>query len=212
MDLDLLLFTILAGFTLLTAVGVVVTRNVIYSALFLLGALLGVAGLFVLLFAEFLAVVQIFIYGGAIIIVILFALMLTRTSEFQLATEHRRAPFAALFSAGLFAVLVYAFIADAGTYNTSVRGGISFGALGRSLFEEWIVPFGIVSLVLLVALIGAVVLNRTASNVEAEDAPLAEDELPAPPAPSGPSAGRRQARPAREPVGAGRRRSGGSRR
>jgi NADH-quinone oxidoreductase subunit J len=200
-DLDLVLFTIVGGITLLAATGVVVTRNVIYAALFLLAALLGVAGLFVLLYAEFLALVQIFIYGGAIIIVILFALMLTRTTEFQVATENRRAPFAALFSFGLFGVLTYAFIADAARFNTDVRAGIPFVELAQSLFVEWVVPFEIAGLVLLVALIGAVVLARTARNVEEEDAPLPEEEFqPRPVATRG-----------RRTVAAGRR-SGGARR
>ena len=57
--------------------GVVTTKNIVHAALFLLAALSGVAGLFVLLYAEFLALVQLLIYGGAITIVILFAVMLT---------------------------------------------------------------------------------------------------------------------------------------
>jgi NADH-quinone oxidoreductase subunit K len=65
----LIVFYIFAGITLLAALGVVTTRNVVYAALFLLVSLSGVAGLFVILFAEFLALVQLLIYGGAVIIV-----------------------------------------------------------------------------------------------------------------------------------------------
>ena len=77
----LVLFYILGAVTLFGAFGVVATRNVVYAALFLIASLLGVAGLFVLLYAEFLALVQILIYGGAITILLLFALMLTRARE-----------------------------------------------------------------------------------------------------------------------------------
>lgn len=177
--MDLVLFAIVAGVTLLSAMGVVVTRNVVYAALCLLGALLGVAGLFVLLYAEFLALVQLFIYGGAIIIVILFALMLTRTGEFQTSSENRRWPVAALVSGGLFVLLAVIFTTDTSARADGERTGILMSELGVTLFEDWAIPFEIASLVLLVALVGAVVLSRTADNGAQEDEPIAEDALPA---------------------------------
>ena len=181
--MGLVLFYIVGTATLLAAIGVVATRNVVYGALFLLGALSGVAGLFVLLLAEFLALVQLLIYGGAIIIVILFALMLTRRGEYQVATDHRRRPFAALVSVGLFALLVSAAVGDSEKYNSTVRSGVSLKDLGVGLFEQWAVPFEVASVVLLVALIGAVVIGGVggaADDAEAADAaggasPTAED-------------------------------------
>ena len=158
--MSLVLFYVLGAGTLLAALGVVATRNVVYGALFLLAALSGVAGLFVLLFAEFLALVQLLIYGGAIIIVILFALMLTRSGEYQVASEHRRWPFAAAVSGGLFALLTIAAISDSSTYNSETRTGVDLSTLGTGLFEDWAVPFEVASVVLLVALIGAVVIGR----------------------------------------------------
>ena len=77
----LALFAIVAIFTLGGAVGVVATRNVVHAALFLLLSLLGAAGAYLLMFAEFLALVQVLIYGGAVTIVVLFAVMLTRSSN-----------------------------------------------------------------------------------------------------------------------------------
>ncbi len=159
--MGLILFYILGGLTLVAALGVVTTRNIVYGALFLLVAMSGVAGLFVLLFAEFLALVQLLIYGGAIIIVILFALMLTRTTDFSVATEHRRWPMAAVISLALFGLLAGAAIGDSGDYNTYQRSGISIEELGKGLFENWAVPFEIASIVLLVALIGAIVIGRS---------------------------------------------------
>ena len=119
-----------------------------------------------LLLAEFLALVQILIYGGAIIIVILFALMLTRHTEYETATEHRRWPFAALVSGGLFALLAAAAIGDSGTYNSDDRAGIDLTTLGTGLFEEWAVPFEVASILLLVALIGAIVIGRAGGDDE----------------------------------------------
>ena len=165
---SLVLFYILGGLTLLSALGVVATRNVVYGALFLLTALLGVAGLFVLLYAEFLALVQVLIYGGAIVIVILFALMLTRSGEFQVATEHSRWPVAALVAGGLFTLLAAAAIGDSQLYNDADRSGVDLKTLGTGLFQDWAVPFEVASVVLLVALIGAIVIGRSVGDDDDE--------------------------------------------
>ena len=172
--MGLILFYAAATLTLFAAFGVVATRNIVHAALFLLAALAGVAGLFVLLYAEFLALVQLLIYGGAIIIVILFALMLTRTGEYEGETETRRRPFAALAAAGLFGLMAAVFVADSGQFNTNTRQPVPFDTLAKDLFEAWAVPFEIASLVLLVALIGAVVIGR-AGREEDETLPEADD-------------------------------------
>ena len=173
--MGLVLFYAAATLTLFASFGVVATRNIVHAALFLLAALAGVAGLFVLLYAEFLALVQLLIYGGAIIIVILFALMLTRSGEYEGETETRRRPFAALAAALLFGLMVAVFVADAEQFNTNTREAVPFGALARDLFVEWAVPFEIASLVLLVALIGAVVIGRAGRE---EDETLPGDDEP----------------------------------
>ncbi len=166
--MGLVLFYIAGAVTLFGAIGVVTTRNVVHAALYLLASLAGVAGAFVLLYAEFLALVQVLIYGGAIIIVILFALMLTRTGEYETSGENRRWPFAAAVSFGLFALLAFTFVSDSGRYNSDTRAAIDVEELGTALFEQWAVPFEIASIVLIVALIGAVVIGRAAPE---EDEP-----------------------------------------
>ena len=90
------LFILLASVTLGGALGVVLTRNVVHAALALLLSLVAVAGVYLLLYAEFLALVQVLIYGGAIIIVLLFAIMLTRGSEYPRISDNRQWPLAAL--------------------------------------------------------------------------------------------------------------------
>jgi NADH-quinone oxidoreductase subunit J len=167
--MGLVLFYILGTITIVAAVGVVTTRNIVYGALFLLLSLSGVAGLFVVLFAEFLALVQLLIYGGAIIIVILFALMLTRETDFSMATEHRRWPFAALVSLALFGLLAGSAIGDSGKYNTYERTGFGIEDLGVGLFENWAVPFEVASIILLVALIGAIVIGRSGDDEDNAD-------------------------------------------
>ena len=168
-------FYAVAVVTLLGAFGVVMSRNIVHAALFLLTALAGVAGLFVLLYAEFLALVQVLIYGGAITIVILFAVMLTRSGEYQGETETRRWPFAALAAIGLFALMATAFTLDVDLYNSGVREGVPLETLAKDLFELWAIPFEVASLVLLVALVGAVVIGR-AERSEDESYPEIEEQ------------------------------------
>src|SRR3989304_4285619 len=75
------IFYVVAAVTVIGALGVVMARNVVHAALFLILALLSVAGVFILLSAEFLAIVQVLIYGGAVTILVLFAMMLTRVRD-----------------------------------------------------------------------------------------------------------------------------------
>ena len=156
---SLVLFYVVGALTIGGALGVVMTRNIVYAAFALLASLMGVAGIFLLAFAEFLALVQVLIYGGAIVIVILFALMFTRIEDFEHLTDHRQWPVAAIVAIAVFGVIAATIVTT--TVRTTERQGISFEALGDSLFTQWAVPFEVASLVLLVALIGSVVLVRS---------------------------------------------------
>ena len=97
---SLVLFYVAGALTLGGALGVVMTRNIVYAALALLVALVGVAGIFLLAYAEFLALVQVLIYGGAVVIVFLFALMLTRIEDFAHLSDNRQWPIAAVIAHG----------------------------------------------------------------------------------------------------------------
>ena len=153
-------FYILSAATILSGWGVVSSRNVIHSALFLILALGGVAALYLMLTVEFLALAQLVIYGGAVIMLVLFALMLTRARERPQAVFGPNRPIALLAAAGLAAAFIGAIVAT--TWAEQVpRDAIEpvpFRALGDVLFSVWAVPFEIVSVVLLVALIGAILL------------------------------------------------------
>ena len=155
---SLVFFYIAGALTLGGALGVVLTRNIVYAAFALLAALFGVAGLFLIAFAEFLALVQVLIYGGAIIIVILFTLMLTRIQDFSRLTDNRQRPIAALVAVAIFSLITVAVLST--DVPTGDRQGVELTVLGDALFSQWAVPFEVASLVLLVALIGAVVMVR----------------------------------------------------
>ena len=154
-----IVFISLAVLTIGGALGVVVTRNVVQAALALLVSLIAVAGIYLVLFAEFLALVQVLIYGGAIIIVLMFAIMLTRNADYPRVTDNKQWPLAALAALAFLGVLAPSFIInrveDTQSQNSSLEG------IGESLFTTWAVPFEIASLVLLVALIGAIIIARS---------------------------------------------------
>jgi NADH-quinone oxidoreductase subunit J len=156
---SLVLFYVTGALTLGGALVVVMSRNIVYAAFGLLASMVGVAGLFLLAFAEFLALAQLLIYGGAIVIVILFALMLTRIEDFESLSDHPQWPIAAIVAIAVFGVIAATVVGTA--VPASERASISFTALGTSLFTEWAVAFEVASLVLLVALIGAVVMVRS---------------------------------------------------
>ncbi len=159
---SLVLFYVAAALTLGGALAVVLTRNIVYAAFALLASLMGVAGVFLLAFAEFLALVQVLIYGGAIVIVILFSLMLTRIEDFRVLSDNRQWPLAALVALGIFGLMAAAIVGT--SVRTAERQSVAFETLGETLFVQWAVPFEVASLVLLVALIGAIVLVRTSGG------------------------------------------------
>ena len=156
--MSLILFIALAVLTLGGGLGVVATKNVVHASLALLLSLLAVAGIYLILFAEFLAIVQVLIYGGAITIVLLFAIMLTRTAEYPRITDNRQWPLAAAAAVATLAVLAGSFWTNAAVGTEPHSPALT--DLANSLFTRWAIPFEVASLVLLVALIGAIIIAR----------------------------------------------------
>ena len=157
-DLASLGFYIVAGITLGGALVVVTSKNIVYAAFGLLISMLGVAGIFLFAFAEFLALVQVLIYGGAVVIVVLFALMLTRIEDFKDISNHREWPIALIVAISLFVVIATVMLKGR---EVSVNlASVDLSTLGTNLFVRWAVPFEVASLILLVALIGAIVIVR----------------------------------------------------
>ena len=106
--------------------------------------------------------VQVLIYGGAIIIVLLFAIMLTRTAEYPYISDNKQWPLAAVAAAAVGVVLGAAFL-DNNLPETSPNSP-AFADLANSLFTTWAIPFEVASLVLLVALIGAIIIARAGED------------------------------------------------
>ena len=156
-------FVLLGVLTLGAAVLVVSSRQLVHAALWLVVALGGLAGCYLVLTAELVAVVQLLIYLGAVVVLLLFAVMVTRTSigpVEDLDTGNRPAAvLVALTAAGLLiALLVDAF--DRAFVDLSTVDPGSAAALGAAIFRTWVLPFEVISVLLLAALVGAVVLSR----------------------------------------------------
>jgi NADH:ubiquinone oxidoreductase subunit 6 (subunit J) len=140
--------------------GVVLARNVVYAALFLLLSLLAVAAFYILLATEFLALVQILIYAGAVTILLLFVLMLTRARDVPMALDGPQKPVAAVAGLALLALLLTVATGTTWPRDVGTITRVPFESIGDALFRKWAVPFEVASLVLLVALVGAIVLAR----------------------------------------------------
>jgi NADH-quinone oxidoreductase subunit J len=168
-DLAMLGVAVIGG---ASALLVVLSRNVVHSALYLVIALLSVAGTFLLLGAEFLAWAQVLVYVGAVIVLILFGLMLTRAPIGPMPQASDVGPWFPLVPAGglfgVLAYLIYTEFADQRIDLTVVRTS----ALGQQLYVEWAFPFMVLGFFLTVALIGAVVIARR----EEGEGPVPADE------------------------------------
>jgi NADH-quinone oxidoreductase subunit J len=155
-------FLVLAVVGGLSGVAVVTTRNVVHAALWLVVALASVAGVYLLLAAPFVAFVQVIIYVGAIVVLLLFGVMLTRSPVGRRVLDNtvRARIGALLIGAALFTMLTV-FLVDAFRgERIALRAATATAALGDSLFRNFVLPFEVVSVLLLAALIGAIVLAR----------------------------------------------------
>ena len=155
-------FGIIAGITVLAAIGMVSTRNIVHAALFLVMVLGGLAANYVLLTAEFIATTQVLVYIGAVMVLFLFGIMLTRAPIGRIPQMTGATwPVAALSALALGGITVYALIDRFGADSLATDNTVFRTAdVSDSVFSQYIIPFEAVSVLLLAALIGAVVLAR----------------------------------------------------
>lgn len=154
-------FWVLAVVTLGSALMVATVRNLVHAVLFLILSFVGVAGLYITLSADFVAVVQILIYAGAISVLMLFAILLTPSSSRDNAPVPYAAPLGML--AGLVGAVII-FVALRTDWAKAAGGGNEFettaAEIGRALLEPYVIPFEVASVLLVVAMLGAILLVR----------------------------------------------------
>jgi NADH-quinone oxidoreductase subunit J len=161
-----IVFWALAAVMTFAAIRVVTSRNVIHAALYLVGTLLGAAAIYMLLYAEFVAWVQVLVYVGAIVVLMLFGLMLTRAEIGKGNFDNDQRLLAAVCSAALFGVTAYVLVdAFEGQEISLARTEApTTSSIGEAIFSSYVLPFEIVSVLLLAALVGAVVIARRDSE------------------------------------------------
>ena len=157
-------FAVLALIGTIAAIRLVTTREIVHGALYLVVTLSAIAGAYLLLAAEFVAWVQVLIYVGAIVILFLFGLMLTRAPIGRAALDNQQRGVALVIGlallGGLSYLLLEAFPWGSAERVTGDPGAGTAVALGESLFRDYVLPFEAVSFLLLAALIGAIALSR----------------------------------------------------
>ena len=165
-------FVLLSVLILVSALWVATLPNLFHAALSLGLVLLGIAGLFILLEAEFLAFVQILIYVGAILTLVIFAIMLTAKLQGGPQVSASRQRPAALVSGALFAVLASATRALAGAV-TAAADPVTLPQLGRELVTTLILPFEVISVVFVAVMVGAIAVAASKAPSRSSSTPAA---------------------------------------
>ncbi|XTZ10686.1 MAG: NADH-quinone oxidoreductase subunit J [cyanobacterium endosymbiont of Rhopalodia yunnanensis] len=157
-------FAILATMVIGTSLGVVLLSNIVYSAFLLGGVFISIAGIYILLNADFVAVAQVLIYVGAINVLILFAIMLVNKQEnFSTLPRHWiRKGLTALICGGIFVLLTTMIFVTPWSINSSYSQVIdnTIVEIGKHLFSDFLLPFELASVLLLIAMVGAIILAR----------------------------------------------------
>jgi NADH-quinone oxidoreductase subunit J len=154
------------------ALRVVTAKNVVHAALFLVGALAGTAGLFLLLSAEFVAWVLVLVYIGAVVVLFLFGIMITRApTGFDEGLDAERKAWPALLSLAVFVLMAWTTIDAFGSSEVVTTGTpVGTDVVAESLLGRFVIPFEVVSFVLLAALIGGITIaRRDLTPVEEEE-------------------------------------------
>jgi NADH-quinone oxidoreductase subunit J len=163
---ELIVFVVLAPLSVVSALGMVLTRNAVYSALLLVVNFFCLAGFYVLLEAQFVAAVQVIVYAGAIMVLFLFVLMLlgVESQESVRETIRGQRPAAVLLTLGLLVTIVGALLAgvfDAAPASLAAANeGGNVQAVGRLLFTRYTFAFETAGILLVVAAVGALVLGK----------------------------------------------------
>jgi NADH-quinone oxidoreductase subunit J len=172
---DKVLFIIFAAFTVIAALGTITRKNIIHALLLLVFTFLNVAAIFFLTQAYFVAMIQILVYAGAIMVLFVFVIMFLNLRTFQQEEQtHRRQRWVALVLSVL--VLAEFVVVLAGLKITSAMGGFSPDQVaaaggnnkvfGEALFNNMLLPFEVASVVLLVAMVGAIILVKKEKNAQ----------------------------------------------
>jgi NADH-quinone oxidoreductase subunit J len=162
MDIHVVSFWALTVMALVCALGVVASRNPINSVLFLIATFFAISGHYILMNAQFLAIVNIIVYAGAIMVLFLFVIMLMNLNADTEPQKNRLVQFAGLLSGGILFLVILAALRTAASSqmdHTTTDIGLMKN-LGKVLFTKFVLPFEISSVLFLSAMIGAIVIGK----------------------------------------------------
>ena len=163
------LFLLLSALTLISAAAVVFAKNPMYSVLSSIVCFFTIAGHYILLNAQFLAIVHLIVYAGAIMVLLLFTLMLMNLNKEDETSKPKWTVFAALISTCVLGVVLIAALKSAQPemldYTTTGEDFQSIKVLGKVLLNEYQVPFEFASVLLLVSMIGAVLISKKEEKI-----------------------------------------------
>jgi NADH-quinone oxidoreductase subunit J len=165
MNLTQILFWLLSGFAIISAVMVLISKNPIHSVLWLIMVFFAISGHYILLNAQFLAIVNLIVYAGAIMVLFLFVIMLMNLSKDTDPQKNVWVKLAASISGGCLLMVLISLVKQANEVNSkAVETGIGniglIKTLGKVLFTDFVVPFEISSVLFLSAMVGAVVIGK----------------------------------------------------
>lgn len=166
MTLDLILFLVLSLIAVASALGMLLSRNAVYAALFLVLNFVTVAVFYLLLGAPFIAMAQVTVYAGAIMVLFLFVIMLLGAESLTGISNWRKVLFPGALAVILFIEAAYLLIVKARPAGdvlqpeAAVNTMDNLRQLGTSLFRDYLLPFEVVSILLLVAMVGAIILTK----------------------------------------------------
>ncbi|HEX7623267.1 MAG TPA: NADH-quinone oxidoreductase subunit J [Anaeromyxobacteraceae bacterium] len=168
-----LLFYLFAGLTVAGACATAFSKNIVYSAVGLLAALAGTGAIYVFLSADFLAVAQLLVYIGGVLVLILFAVMLTnRITEVTVSNVSLGLPGGVALLIAIAPVLAFVALATPWPTRTPDPLAPTTRAIGNAFLTQWLLPFELASLVLLATLIGAVIIARKELKADEPDPSL----------------------------------------
>lgn len=172
-----IVFLLLALGTGAAAVATVTSRNLVHAAIFLAVTLSGIGAEFLVLHADFVAMVQLVVYVGAIAVLFLFGLMLTRAPIGREALDSQNRQLGLVVSSSLFGVLMTLIWQSFNDAPKASISGPNVDAIGMAIFEHWVLPFEVVSMLLLAALVGSVLLSRREDGESGEDETFDEVQM-----------------------------------
>lgn len=168
-----ILFYFLSALALGSAIMVVISRNPVHSVLWLIVTFFAISGHYILMNAQFIGIVNLIVYAGAIMVLFLFVIMLMNLNAAEEPQKNRWMKFAGIISGGCLLLVMVAALKNAeirGMETQMQEGNIGLiENLGRTLFTDFVVPFEVSSVLFLSAMVGAVVIGKKAPKTDQEN-------------------------------------------